>query len=199
MNFTAIPYPSLGYPLAYLEVWPTGEQPQHPVSTLNNPTATYVANAAIVPAGSGGSITALGSDNTDLAIDINGYFAAPGTGGLSLYPTVPCRVFDSRKVGNGQPFTGKLSPAVDVVDSACGIPSTAAAYVFNATVVPSPSLSYLTLWPDGQNQPVVSTLNGVDGWITSNMAIVPSTNGSVDAYAAGMTQLILDISSYFAP
>jgi hypothetical protein len=31
------------------------------------------------------------------------------------------------------------------------------------------------------------------------MAIVPSTNGSIDAYAAGLTQLILDISSYFGP
>jgi len=28
---------------------------------------------------------------------------------------------------------------------------------------------------------------------------VPTTNGSVDAFAAGSTQLILDISSYFAP
>lgn len=198
-NLTAIPYPALGNPLAYLEVWPTGNQPQNPVSTLNNPTGTYVANAAIVPAGTAGQITAFASDNTDLAIDINGYFAAAGTGGLSLYPTVPCRVIDTRKIGNGQPFTGTLSPPVDVVDSACGIPSTAAGYVFNATVVPSPSLSYLTLWPDGQNQPVVSTLNAVDGWITSNMAIVPSVNGKIDAYAAGMTQLILDISSYFAP
>ena len=50
-NVTAIPYPALGNPLAYLEVWPTGAQPQHPVSTLNNPTGTYVANAAIVSAG----------------------------------------------------------------------------------------------------------------------------------------------------
>jgi uncharacterized repeat protein (TIGR03803 family) len=198
-NITAIPYPSLGYPLAYLEVWPTGQQPQHPVSTLNNPTATYVANAAIVPAGTDGKITAFASDDTDLAVDVNGYFAAPGTDGLSLYPTLPCRVFDTRKVGGGQPFSGTLAPPVDVVDGPCGVPSSAQAYVFNSTVVPSPTLSYLTLWPDGQNQPVVSTLNAADGWIMSNMAIVPNLNGSVDAYAAGMTQLILDISSYFAP
>jgi hypothetical protein len=88
---------------------------------------------------------------------------------------------------------------VDVVDSSCGVPGTAAGYVFNATVVPSPNLSYLTLWPDSEGQPVVSTLNAVDGWITSNMAIVPNANGKVDAYAAGLTQLILDISGYFAP
>jgi len=28
---------------------------------------------------------------------------------------------------------------------------------------------------------------------------VPTTNGSIDAYALETTQLILDISSYFAP
>ena len=198
LNVTAIPYPA-GAPLAFLELWPTGQQPQHPVSTLNNPTGTYVANAAIVPAGTDGKITALPSDNTDLAIDINGYFATSGSNGLSLYPIVPCRVIDTRAIGSGQPFSGTLSPPVDVVGSTCGIPSTAAGYVFNTTVVPSPTLSYLTLWPDGQNQPVVSTLNAADGWITSNMAIVPTSDGSIDAYAAGVTQLILDISSYFAP
>ena len=85
------------------------------------------------------------------------------------------------------------------MDSACTPPRTATAYVFNATVVPFGALGYLTLWPDGTDQPVVSTLNALDGSITNNMAIVPSTNGKVDAFASGITQLILDISSYFAP
>ena len=81
----------------------------------------------------------------------------------------------------------------------CATSSTAQAYVFNASVVPNGALGYLTLWPDGASQPVVSTLNALDGSISSNMAIVPSSNGKVDAYASGLTQLILDISSYFAP
>ena len=200
-NFTAVPYPVLGDPLGYLEVWPTDQKPQNPVSTLNNQKGTYVANAAIVPAGTGGEITAyasLGTD-TDLIIDVNGYFALAGQGGLSLYPAVPCRVLDTRKVGNGQPFNGTLNPPVDVVDSVCGPAATAQAYVFNATVVPVGSLGYLTLWPDGEQQPVVSTLNAADGALTSNMAIVPTNNGKVDAYANGLTQLLIDISSYFAP
>ena len=66
-------------------------------------------------------------------------------------------------------------------------------------MVPSGNLGYLTLWPDLQKRPLASTLNAADGLITSNMAIVPTTNGSIDAYAAGLTQLILDISGYFAP
>ena len=195
LNFTVVPNP-VGQPLDYLTVWPQGGT-RPTVSTLNNPTATFVANAAIVPAGTNGGIAVYPSRSTDLAVDINGYFAPPGTGGLSLYPMTPCRVIDTRHVGNGQPFTGELTVNVD--GSTCSPSVNAQAFVFNATVVPTGSLSYLTLWPDGQSRPVVSTLNAADGAITSNMAIVPTTNGSIDAYAAGLTQLILDISGYFAP
>ncbi len=83
----------------------------------------------------------------------------------------------------------------------CGVPPEARALVSNATVVPSGQLGYLTLWPDGGSQPVVSTLNSLDGTITSNMALVPTTNGFIDGYAAGPgpTYLILDISGFFAP
>ncbi len=59
----------------------------------------------------------------------------------------------------------------------------AQAYVLNATVLPSSSLSYLNLWAAGGTQPGVSTLNANDGAITSNMAIVPTSNGSIDAFA----------------
>ena len=195
-NFTAVPYPALGYPLGYLTAYATG-QPLPNVSTLNNPTGTVVANAAIVPAGIfNGEISVFPSGDTDLVIDINGYFAPPGgQNALSLYPVAPCRVLDTRK-GSGL-FIHELT--VNVVGSPCAPPSSAQAYVFNATVVPSGSLGYLTLWPDGSQQPGVSTLNALDGAITSNMAIVPTNNGEVDAYASDVTQLILDISSYFAP
>ncbi len=194
MNFTVVP--SSGGIVGYLTAWPTGEQ-RPVVSTLNDLTGTVVANAAIVVAGTSGEIAAYATDNTDLVGDINGYFAAPGTGGLSLYGAAPCRVLDTRQ-GNGG-FDGVLSPPVNVTGSICAPPSQAKAYVFNATVLPFGALGYLTLWPDGENQPVVSTLNALDGAITSNMAIVPSSNGKVDAYASGETQLVLDLSSYFAP
>jgi len=194
LNFSVVPHGAL----FYLTVWPTGGS-RPTVSTLNDVPGQIIANAAIVPAGTGGDVSVYPTNDTDLVIDINGYFAAAGPGGLSLYPMVPCRVIDTRHVGSGQPFSGTLSPPVDVVDSACGPPASAQAYAFNATVVPTGALGYLTLWPDGATKPLVSTLNALDGSITNNMAIVPSTNGKVDAYASGLTQLILDISSYFAP
>ena len=195
MNFTVVPQTTLGY----LTVWPTGEN-QPVISTLNDQTGTVLANAAIVPAGTGGDIDAYATNNTDLIIDINGYFAPPGLGGLSLYSTVVCRVLDTRSQNGGAgPFSGTLVGNVE--GSTCTVSNQAQSYVFNATVVPQGSLGYLTLWPDGGQQPVVSTLNAADGALTSNMAIVPAgTAGKIDAYAAnGITNLLLDISSYFAP
>ena len=199
-SFNVTVLPSAGG-LDYLTVWPEGES-RPTVSTLNDNTGTIVANAAIVPAGSENATAFYAhSNNTNLLLDVDGYFAAPGTGGLSLYPLTPCRVLDTRQVGNGQPFMGIWNPpnGVDVLTSQCAPPSTAKGFVFNATVVPSGSMPYLTLWPHGEGQPGVSTLNAYDGFITSNMAIVPTNDGSIDAYAAGLTQLILDISGYFAP
>ena len=195
MNFTVVP--KGGNPLGYLTVWPADQQ-QPNVSTLNSLTGTVVANAAIVPASQmNGDIDVFASNDTDLVVDVNGYFAAPGgTNPLSLYPAAPCRLLDTRN-GNGA-FVGKM--VVDVVDSICRPSGLAQAYVFNATVVPSVPLGYLTLWPDdGSQRPGISTLNAIDGAVTSNMAIVPTTNGKIDAYASNLTQLILDISSYFAP
>jgi DNA-binding beta-propeller fold protein YncE len=194
LNFAVVPHG----PLGYMTVWPTG-QTRPVVSTLNDIPGTIIANAAIVVAGTGGELSVYPTSDTDVVIDIDGYFAAAGTGGLSLYGVPPCRVIDTRKIGSGLPFSGTLSPPVDVLHSACGTSSLAQAYVFNASVVPTGELGYLTLWPDGTTQPLVSTLNALDGSISSNMAIVPSTNGKVDVFASGITQLILDISSYFAP
>ncbi len=190
LNFTAVPYGSLGY----LTAWPSGLLQPY-VSSLNDPTGTLAANAVIVPAGTSGSVNVFATDETDLVIDTNGYFASPGVGGLSLYTMPPCRVLDTRQ-SPGTPIT---ELTVNVLASSCGVPSSAQAYVFNATVVPVGSLGFLTLWPHGQPQPLASTLNAADGAITSNMAIVPTSDGSINALASSPTHLVLDISGYFAP
>ena len=187
--------------LDYLTVWPKGVS-MPLVSTLNDGKGTIVANAAIVPAGTSRATAFYAHDNsTDLIVDVNGYFATAATGGLSLYQVAPCRVLDTRSVGSGHPFTGEWNPpnGVGVVTSPCAPPISAKAFVFNATVVPPGPMLYLTLWPHGESQPNVSTLNAADGSITSNMAIVPTNDGSIEAYAAALTHLILDISGYFAP
>jgi uncharacterized repeat protein (TIGR01451 family) len=192
LNYTSVPRGNLGF----LTTWPAG-QTQPLVSTLNAPTGAVTANAAIVPAGSNGDVSVFVTNDSDLVIDIDGYFGPPGAGGLSLFPLSPCRVLDTRNPAGSQPFNGAIN--VDAAGSGCGAPASAQSFVLNATVVPPGPLGFLTLWPQGATQPLVSTLNAGDGAITSNMAIVPTTNGSISAFSANATHLVLDISGYFAP
>jgi hypothetical protein len=192
LNFTSVP----NGPLGFLTTWPAG-QTQPLVSTLNAPTGAVTANAAIVPAGTNGDLSVFVTNNSDLVIDINGYFAPLAAGGLSLFSLNPCRVLDTRNPPGSTPFNGKID--VNVVGSGCGAPGSAQAFVLNGTVVPPGALGFLTLWPQGATQPLVSTLNAGDGAITSNLAIVPTTNGSISAFGDHPTHLVLDISGFFAP
>jgi hypothetical protein len=201
LNATAIP-PG-GANLDFLVLFPTGQK-QPGSSTLNAPTGTTTANAAIVPVGTGGAVSVFTENATDLLLDINGYFAPPGVGGIYLYMTTPCRAIDTRDVFV-PPFPGTFLAVIEA--GPCPQPTSAAAYVLNATVVPSGGfpvggpIQFLTLWPSEQARPSVSTLNANDGTVTSNMAIVPTNNGVLAAYVPDPDtgNLLIDISGYFAP
>jgi hypothetical protein len=73
--------------LGFLIVYPQGgSQPN--VSTLNYVIADTVANAAIVPAGTGGGVTVVvGVSGADLIIDINGYFTQNYNPGVQFTAT----------------------------------------------------------------------------------------------------------------
>jgi hypothetical protein len=199
LNITAVP----AGPLPYLTTWPAG-QAQPLVSTLNALSGAIVANAAIVPAGTSGAIDVFVAGKSDVVIDINGYFAPPGNGGLQFYPLTPCRVMDTRLATSplgGPSLAGTLMRTVPVTTSNCSVPATSQAFSLNATVVPAASLSYLTLWPNGYLQPLVSTLNALNGGIVANAAIVQAglSGGGVNVFATDLTDLVLDINGYFAP
>jgi len=154
-------------PLAYLTAWPTG-QTQPLVSTLNSFDGTTLANAAIVPAGTNGSASFYASNTTDLVIDINGYFAPPGSGGLNFYPVTPCRLVDTRNPNGtfgGPTMAAGTTRAIPLWEGSCGLPGLpgAQAYSLNITVVPQGILSYLSTWPTLGTQPMVSTLNAFKG------------------------------------
>ncbi|HXJ80498.1 MAG TPA: hypothetical protein VMS64_17690 [Candidatus Methylomirabilis sp.] len=199
VNVTVVPRTPF---LNYLTVWPTG-QSRPLVSTLNSPDGSVVANAAIVPAGASGSIDAFATDDTELLIDINGFFAPPAGASLQFYALPPCRVLDTRMPAGtfgGPAISGGTSRSFPISSSGCGVPSSASAYSLNVTAVPRTGLGYLTAWPAGQPMPLVSTLNSYDGTVRANAAIVPAgTGGAVTFYASNTTDLVVDISGYFAP
>jgi hypothetical protein len=202
LNVTAVPRNTLGI----LSIWPTG-QPLPNVSTLNVYNAgTVVANAAIVPAGSSGAISAYVTDTTDLVIDINGYFAPIGGNGLKFYPATPCRISDTRvssfPFGLGPPtMSAGETRSFTVPQSTCGIPPGAGAYSFNFTAVPqAPQLGIFITWPTGLGQPNVSTMNSYNGSVVANAAIVPAgTGGAISIYVTDMSDGLFDVNGYFAP
>ena len=202
LNVTVVPDPTIHY-LGYLTTWPTG-QPQPNASTLNSWTGEVVANAAIVPAGTGGAISVFASDKTDVILDANGYFGSPGgVGALSFYPVTPCRVADTRTPAGsfgGPTMTAATTRSFTIPAGNCNIPSTAAAYSINVTVVPAGPLGYLSIWPTGSAQPLVSTLNSPAGNVVANAAIVPAgTGGAISVFVTDPTDVVLDIDGYFAP
>ena len=60
-------------------------------------------------------------------------------------------------------------------------------------------MRYLTIWPTGEPQPVVSLMNSFDGRTKANAAIVPAGNGGdVNVYVSDTTNILIDINAYFA-
>jgi len=199
LNATVVPAETLGY----LTIWPTG-QPRPMVSTLNSWTGAVVANAAIVPAGSNESVSVFVTNQTDVILDIDGYFgAAGGAGALNFYPVSPCRVADTRNPAGplgGPEMAAGTTRSFSIPLSGCFVPASAAAYSVNITVVPDGPLPYLTAWPAGSAQPVVSTLNSFEGTVVANAAIVAAgSNSQIDVFVTNRTHVILDVNGYFAP
>lgn len=69
LNVTAVPKDALGF----LSIYPSG-QTQPNTSTLNSWQGEVVANSAIVKAGTNGEVTVFASDETDVVLDLDGYF-----------------------------------------------------------------------------------------------------------------------------
>jgi hypothetical protein len=208
LNFTVIPVGQ--QPLAYLQAWP-GDQPATPhTSVLNAPTGTTVANMSIVES-SDGTINVYSTADTDLSVDIYGYFAPSGPDPLALYPLTPARCWDTR------PNAIDLGPyGVDIhtANSPCYssfppdfLPN-AEDYVLNATVIPLTNgtpggLGALYVWPAGVEDPQLPVLAALDGQVTSNMTITPSlfglnSPGAINTRVSNPTNVLFDVSAFFA-
>ncbi len=143
---------------------------------------------------------------------------------LTFVAITPCRLVDTRGAAGGfigvTPFNGPGVPAgggnltFPVQSSAqtsttapapCGaIPSIAAAYSINLTVVPvaGGAVDNVSLWPAGSTQPIVATLNDPQGSIAQNAAIVPAGTpfGGFSFHSTGpaATDIVIDMNGYYA-
>jgi hypothetical protein len=190
---------------SYLTVYPAGGTLPL-VSNLNWVSGEAVPNLVIVPVGSGGQVTFYNDlGRTDLVVDVEGYFAPEpsGTTAGSYVPLTPSRITDTR-AGSGEPNAGQTLDPVSTlnvqVTGAGGVPASGVtAALLNVTVTDTTSASYLTVYPQGETQPLASNLNWVGGDTVPNRVVVPvSSTGMITLYNyTGRTDVVVDVDGYF--
>jgi hypothetical protein len=200
-------------PVDTVTVFPTGTT-RPPFRTISTTTGGYIANNAIVQAGINGAVDIFSSNNAHVLVDINGYFTDDaGAQGLLYYPYGPCRAVDTRDVYNTlpAPYGHQRMQAQETrtfrlpgSPGCAGLP-VSSAYSLQMTLAPGletngGAVAYVTAWPTGQSQPIISNMNALFGYAVANSGIVPSSsNGSINVFTFDATNVILDVNGYFAP
>jgi len=121
---------------------------------------------------------------------------------LPFIAVTPCRVIDTRNANGpfgGPALAANVSRTFNIPSGPCpGIPSTAGAYSVNIGAILPGADGFLTVFPTGTTQPVVSSVNFLGGEVIANAAIVPAgTGGSIDVFVNVPTNMYLDINGYY--
>ncbi|HYC88274.1 MAG TPA: hypothetical protein VEO54_03615 [Thermoanaerobaculia bacterium] len=125
------------------------------------------------------------------------------SGPYQYYPLAPCRVVDTRGANstNGGPAFGTNTTRNFQIRGFCGVPTAAKAVSLNVTVTQATAGSYLTVWPSGLTQPVVSMLNfeSTDPALANGIIVGVSANTQdLSVYNNfGNVHVIIDVTGYF--
>jgi len=178
-------------------------------SNLNFTANHIVPNSFTVGLGSDGAIKIFTSASTNFIVDITGYYAPPGAGGLYFHPLAfPVRMLDTRPdpfpscVPSSTPLTGGGTLTLPVVGdcNTLTIPASAKAIVGNATVVNFQSGGgFITLFPSDAALPNASNLNFTAAHIVPNSFVVGlGLDGAFKIFTSAATNFIVDITGYFS-
>ena len=186
----------------YITVWPCGV-PMPLASNLNFVSGDVVPNGVMASIGSEGSVCFYSSSETDLIVDIAGWFE-----GSAYTGATPTRLADTRDGTGGQ--LGQLDPsnplvvqatgisATTAAGSATSIPSTASTVALNLTVVDPTAPGFITAYPCDAPRPLASNVNYVAGQVVANGVIAPvSASGKVCLYSSVATDIIVDLAGWF--
>lgn len=188
-----------------------------PLAASSNYNAGQIVNGPFaVGLASNGQFKIYTTSTTDLVVDVLGYYSpeANDVNGAGLLFTAlpkPIRLLETR--ANPLTLTGCFKPNAPLngnqvyTQPARGlcegetIPAAALAVVGNATVVFPVSGGYLTMWPSNAPQPTVATSNYNPGGVINRHFIVGLENlaGAFNMFSFATTQLVIDLSGYFAP
>ncbi len=201
-NATVVSPPAAGY----ITLYPS-DAALPTVSNLNYVAGQVVPNAFTVTLSAAGSFNIFTPTQTHFIIDVAGYYAPPGAGGLYYHPLPhPVRLLDTRVGATacnapGAPLQsdGVRTQTARTTCDGVVLPSDAQAIVGNATVVSPGAGGHIILYPNGATQPVVSNLNYVAGQIVPNAFTVGlGGDGAFNIFAASTTHFIVDVTGYYS-
>jgi len=187
----------------FLTIFPAGV-PRPLASNLNFVPGKTVPNLVEVALGSGGKVTVFNAaGSTDVIFDVAGWVSTQGTvtGTAGLYrPLLPARLLDTRS-GFGGSRTMSPGQTITVQVSGSGnVPATgASAVVLNVTATNPSAAGFLTVFPAGTAQPLVSNLNFVPGQTVPNRVMVKlGTGGQIAIFnPTGSTDVVVDVGGWF--
>jgi hypothetical protein len=191
----------------YLTIYPDGVSVPV-VSNMIYTPGQIIANNFTVALSSDGKFNVFGERTIDVVIDISGYSAPPGAGGLYYHPlSKPIRLLDTRaNEGNcdnvGMPIAAGTSITTQARTTCEGltIPAEAQALVANATVVNvSGQIGYMTIYPNGVSVPLASNIIYEPGQIISNAFTVSlNSAGEFNIFAERTIDAIVDVAGYYS-
>jgi len=181
----------------WLRATPTGQASGPPTSNVNFNPGLTTPNLVICKVGNDGKITIDGHGTTHVIGDVFGYFA---TSGQQVRGVPPARLLDTR-YGIGAPLA-PLLPGSSISAGVGGmppVPTTATAVVLNVTATNVAGPSFVTVWPDGEDQPGTSNLNVSAGQTVANLVICRLGEGGALRFASPVAQcdVIADVLGYF--
>ncbi len=192
----AVDQPKTG---GFLTVYPCGS-PTPNASNVNFAAGQTTSNSVTTGLGVGGTVCVFSSSQTELIIDVNGYFPT----GSAFNATTPSRLVDTRTGGttidglySGIGLRSANSVTSFLVGGRGGVPPNPQAVVLNVTVDAPLDAGFLTVFPCGQSVPNASNLNFSPGRTTTNaVTMLLGSSGQVCVYTSGRAQLIVDLNGY---
>jgi hypothetical protein len=185
-----------------------GDAPKPFVANTNYLPNEILNNAFTVGVGANnGAINIFVTSNTDVVIDVTGYYAPPSAAGLYFHPLPkPIRLLETRTgepgcvTTNAALLAGSIRTQNGIITcDGVTIPSDALALVGNATTVDPQADGFLTLYPANATQPFVSSSNFVAGQImNAPFTVGLSPSGSFNIFTTTTTQLVVDITGYYS-
>ncbi|MEY2415871.1 MAG: hypothetical protein QOH53_1205, partial [Ilumatobacteraceae bacterium] len=184
----------------FVTVYPCGST-QPLASNLNYIKGAVVPNAVMAQIGTGGKVCLFVSNETQLIVDVNGYFPATS----SFHSMNPARVLDTRPgqttVDGVQQGEGIRTPGTITqlqITGRASVPADATSVVLNVTVTEAQNAGFVTVYPCGTAIPTASNINFVTGSTVANLVVAKiGAGGAVCIYNNQGTHLVVDVNGYF--